>query len=61
MADYRVYTIGLKEGRIIDSRLIEAATDEEAMAAAAKFLKENTLEVWTGTKRVGELKPAHRT
>jgi hypothetical protein len=54
--DYRIYTLGLKEGRIIDSRIIGVETDAEAMAAAEKLVDQNDLEVWTGTRCVGIIK-----
>jgi hypothetical protein len=56
VADYRVYTLGLRDRTIIDSRIIEAETDAEAMAAAEKLVEENDLEVWTGKCRVGQIK-----
>lgn len=55
MPDYRVYTLG-REGHIVDSRIIEAATDADAMAAAEKLAEAGDLEVWTGKRRVGTVK-----
>jgi hypothetical protein len=45
VADYRVYTLGLRERTIIDSRIIEAETDAEAMAAAEKLVERTILSV----------------
>jgi hypothetical protein len=56
VADYRVYTLGLRDRTIVDSRIVEAETDAEAMAAAEKLVEENDLEVWTGARRVGQIK-----
>jgi hypothetical protein len=41
-----VYTLGRKDRHIIDSRIIEAETDAEAMAVAEKLVEQNDLEVW---------------
>lgn len=54
MTDYRVYTLG-REGNFVDSRLIEAESDEEAMIVAAKFVEKNDLEVWIEKRRVGTI------
>jgi hypothetical protein len=51
-----VYTLGLRERTIIDSRIIEAETDAEAMVTAKKLVQGNDLEVWTGARRVGTVK-----
>ena len=47
-----MYTLG-RDRHIIDSRLIEAETDAEAMTAAETFVADKDLEVWTGKRRVG--------
>jgi hypothetical protein len=49
-----VYTLG-REGNFVDSRLIEAESDEEAMIVAAKFVEKNDLEVWIEKRRVGTI------
>jgi hypothetical protein len=55
MAVYRMYTVGYN-GRLVDAAVIYTSTDEEAMDAAKTRLKENDLEIWTGTRRVGVVK-----
>jgi hypothetical protein len=43
MVDYRIYTIGKRKGRTIDVRLVEAASDAEALAAARELRSDNDL------------------
>jgi hypothetical protein len=61
VADYRVYTLGKRDGQIVDSRIIEAETDAEAMTAAQTLVEQNDLEVWTGKRRVGQIKAEVRS
>jgi hypothetical protein len=56
MADYRIYTLGKRDHKIVNARIIEATTDAEALAAAKELRSDNDLEVWTGTRRVGTVK-----
>jgi hypothetical protein len=55
MTVYRMYTLG-NNGRLVNEAVINASTDEEALAIAKKRLKDNDLEIWTGTRRVATLK-----
>lgn len=55
MVAYRVYRLGTHDRRIISAEVIEAANDEDAMTAARKLLKDSDLEIWTESRRVGEL------
>jgi hypothetical protein len=55
VADYRMYTLG-RDGHIVDSRIIEAETDDQAMIAAHNLVEQKALEVWTGKRRVGQIK-----
>jgi hypothetical protein len=55
MAAYRVYRLGTHDRRIVSVEVVEAADDAGAMSAARKLLKDHDLEIWTGSRRVGEL------
>jgi hypothetical protein len=59
MADYRIYTLGL-DRHVVGSRIIEAATDEEALATAKELHSDRALEVWTGARKVGTV-PAEQS
>lgn len=55
MAAYRVYRLGTPDRRIVSVEVIDAADDEAAMSEARKLLKDHDLEIWTESRRVGEL------
>jgi hypothetical protein len=56
MRAYRIYFLDRLTRKIVSIDGVEAETDEAAMAAAHKLLKDQDLEVWTSSRRVGELK-----
>lgn len=54
MSEYQVYSIDA-QGRISDYRLIQAATDDEAIFAAQSMKRQLKTEVWRGDRRVGRV------
>lgn len=54
MTAYRIYRVD-DDRLVLGVKVIEARTDEDALAAAAESLKERDLEIWTGTRQVGVL------
>jgi hypothetical protein len=60
MPAYRVYSLGALDRRIVSVEVVEAANDEDAMSAARKLLKDHDLEIWTESRRVGELRASPR-
>ena len=56
MADYRVYLLS-PAGRIMDSRLLRAPSDEAARAAARALPHPHVVEIWCGQRLVGRLPP----
>jgi hypothetical protein len=60
MPNYRVYRLESHDRRIMNVEVIEAADDEAALSAAGKLLKDHDLEIWTESRRVGELRVGPR-
>ena len=54
MTQYRVYSID-PQGRISGDRVIEAASDDEAIFAVRSMQRELNTEVWHGDRRVGRI------
>jgi hypothetical protein len=55
MPAYRVYRFDTLSRRVVGIEVIYVANDEAAMSAARKILKDHDLEIWTESRRVGEL------
>jgi hypothetical protein len=51
---YQVYSIE-PDGRISGNRVIEAASDDEAVFAVRSMQRQLTTEVWHGDRRVGRI------
>jgi hypothetical protein len=58
MPAYRLYQV--KDGHVLsDSRIIEAESDDAAVAQAKQFLDGCDVELWTGQRLVTTLKGSH--
>jgi hypothetical protein len=54
VSEYRVYKLG-QDGRIFGYEPLVCADDAEAIKRAKAILKDNDLELWSGTRFVAKL------
>jgi hypothetical protein len=59
MSEYRAYALD-REGHILQRFEFEAEADTRAIACARQFVDRYELEVWTGCRFVGVVRPPAR-
>lgn len=54
MTEYQIYSVD-PEGRIVGNRVIEAATDEEAIYAVKSMQRQVATEIWCRDRRIARV------